>query len=240
VKHVCQHCTKEFANPGGLGAHSPFCKQNPNRVQRVRSPNAGRKKGDTPWNKGLKDDPRCARPDRKGKAYGAGLGQTEATKLRLSEVAKERGLGGYVQGSGRGKKGWYKDHFCDSSWELAYILYCEAHGLTVIRNTEKFPYQWGNKQKNYIPDFVVNDEYVEIKGYVTEEWKAKQLAFPHPLKVLTAKEIEPILAFVVDAYGKDFVKLYDCGELAERSIASVLKTEGPKGSVGSNPTFSSK
>ena len=30
------------------------------------------------------------------------------------------------------------------------------------------------------------------------------------------------------------------GRLAERPIASVLKTEGPKGSVGSNPTSSSK
>jgi predicted Fe-Mo cluster-binding NifX family protein len=130
------------------------------------------------------------------------------SKAKISEYAKLH-HGGYKEGSGRGKKGRYKGQFCDSSWELAYLIYCEAHGKSVVRNTEKFPYQFDGKTKNYMPDFIVDGKYVEIKGYVSPEWEAKQKAFPHDLTILTSKEIEPIIGFVVSLHGKDFVKLYE-------------------------------
>lgn len=63
--------------------------------------------------------------------------------------------------------------------------------------------------KNYIPDFIKEEGYVEIKGYETEQWKAKKDAFPHKLTVLTKEEMAPILAFVIAKYGKDYTKLYD-------------------------------
>jgi Zn finger protein HypA/HybF involved in hydrogenase expression len=48
----CQYCNRELSNAGSLSLHEKHCKDNPNRVQRNRSPNAGPKKGSTPWNKG--------------------------------------------------------------------------------------------------------------------------------------------------------------------------------------------
>ena len=48
----CKHCNRELTNRGGLSLHEKHCKDNPNRVQRERSPNAGVRKGSTPWNKG--------------------------------------------------------------------------------------------------------------------------------------------------------------------------------------------
>jgi len=55
--------------------------------------------------------------------------QTEKTKEKLSKIAKDRGLGGYQKKSGRGKWGWYKGFWCDSSYELAYVIYNLDHNI---------------------------------------------------------------------------------------------------------------
>lgn len=209
--HPCQYCQKEFSNTGGLGAHHPYCKSNPNRIQRQKSPNAHRKKGSTSWSKGLTKDinPSLARPQLVGKRFGASLtGHSEDAKKKLSVVAKTRKLGGYVRGSGRGKKGWYKGFFCDSSWELAYVIFCLENNIEINRNTEKRQYVWQGIVKNYIPDFVVEGVLTEIKGYKTEQWLAKLEANPD-VKVLYEKELTPILDYVKQKYGKDFIKLYE-------------------------------
>jgi hypothetical protein len=52
----CQYCTRVINNKGSLVSHELCCKQNPNRVKRIKSPNAGVKKGCIPWNKGKKFD----------------------------------------------------------------------------------------------------------------------------------------------------------------------------------------
>lgn len=48
----CQYCSREINNAGSLRAHETVCKENPNAVKKVRSPNAGAKKGQVAWNKG--------------------------------------------------------------------------------------------------------------------------------------------------------------------------------------------
>lgn len=125
----------------------------------------------------------------------------------MSLIAKNKNLGGYVKGSGRGKKGWYKNFFCDSSWELAYIIYCLDHNIKIERNVEKRKYEWNGKTKNYIPDFVVNGKLVEVKGFKTPQWIAKQKANPD-IEVLYEPDLKPILNYVIDKYGKDYIKLY--------------------------------
>ena len=50
---TCIYCNREIENKGSLSAHQLTCKSNPNKVKFVRSKNAGRKKGSTPWNKGV-------------------------------------------------------------------------------------------------------------------------------------------------------------------------------------------
>ena len=68
--NVCVYCQKKFSNKGGLGSHQPFCKLNPNRVQRPKLPNAHPKKGSTNWAKGLtkETDSRIkAKPNQIGK-----------------------------------------------------------------------------------------------------------------------------------------------------------------------------
>lgn len=63
------------------------------------------------------------------------------------------------------KKGIYKNISCDSSWELAFLIYCLDHNINIKRNKNKFKYQIDNKSHFYYPDFIINnDTYIEIKG----------------------------------------------------------------------------
>lgn len=202
---ICNFCQRTFSNKGGLGAHSPFCKSNPDRVQRSKSPNACPKKGSIPWNKGKTG---VQTPWNKGKNGYKGFPHTEETKQLLSEIAKQRNFGGYVKGSGRGKKGWYKGFFCDSSWELAYVIYCLENSISIIRNTEKRNYIWEGKEYNYIPDFIVEGRIIEIKGWNTPQWEAKMQYNPDII-VLYKEEMTPILEYVIDKYGKDYISLYE-------------------------------
>lgn len=211
--HICKFCTREFKNAGGLSAHEPYCELNPNRVQKKNSPNAHRTKGSIPWNKGLVGDDRCKHSEEtKEKLKGsAGIAKTPEKEIerrkKISEKAKANN-GGYRMGSGRGKKGWYKGFFCDSSWELAYVIFCLEHNIHIRRNTEKRQYEWNGKTRNYIPDFVVDGGLVEIKGYVTEEWLAKLDANPD-VTVLYGSDLKEVFDYVNEKYGKDFVNMYE-------------------------------
>lgn len=135
---------------------------------------------------------------------------SEETKKRISETCKKHNLsGGYRKGSGRGKKGTYKGYYCDSSWELAYVIYNLDHNISFVRNEQLFPYIFENKKHNYKPDFIEGDTYVEIKGYFTDQVKAKEIAFPFKLKYLDKNTIKPYLDYVEKTYGSDFIRLYE-------------------------------
>lgn len=173
-------------------------------------------KGYKPWNAGLKDDARCKRSEDTKSKIGksvtgrAATPEAEAERIRkITEHAKQKN-GGYRQGSGRGKKGWYKGFFCDSSYELAYIIYCLDHNISIERNTTKLKYSWEGKERNYIPDFIVDGKLVEIKGYKTKQWEAKLEAYPD-IRVLYEKDLKDVFEYVHTKYGKDFINMYECG-----------------------------
>ena len=133
-------------------------------------------------------------------------------RLYCSKECKHKYLsehtGGYREGSGRGKQGWYKGIHCDSSWELAFLVYHLDHNLYIERCKEKRQYVWNNKQHTYYPDFITDDGIIEIKGYSTDQWKSKEEQNPD-VKVLYKNEIKPYLDYVTNTYGTDFIKLYD-------------------------------
>lgn len=51
---ICQFCSRETTNPGANARHEIHCKSNPNYIKAIRSPKAGVKAGNVPWNKGKK------------------------------------------------------------------------------------------------------------------------------------------------------------------------------------------
>jgi len=130
-------------------------------------------------------------------------------KKKLSDIAKKRKIGGYKQGSGRGKHGWYKGYWCDSSWELAWVIYNLEHGIKFERNKCRFEYDWNGENHYYVPDFILEDgTYVEIKGWITEQTKVKLLACPTVL-VLYEKDMMPFIEFAKEKYGKNFINQYE-------------------------------
>lgn len=117
--------------------------------------------------------------------------------------------GGYRPNSGTSKKGWYKGYFCGSSWELAWVIYNLDHNIKFDRNHRGFNYNYENKIKKYYPDFVIGNEYIEIKGYHSKQFDAKVSQFPLKLKILHKAELHPVLEYVKNTYGKNFVSLYE-------------------------------
>ena len=111
---------------------------------------------------------------------------------------------------GRIKKGTYQGMKLDSGWELSCVLYWHDHGIPFERNvTQKFPYVYRKKTYNYIPDFIVDGQWVEVKGKEDQRTVAKFKYFPHPLTILRRAEMKPILDYVIRKYGKNFYDLYE-------------------------------
>lgn len=83
--------------------------------------------------------------------------------------------GGWRNFGGNGKSGTYNGHIYQSSWELAWIVYHLDHGIEFIRPTEYFEYEFEGKIRKYYPDFYLinNNEYVEVKGFWSENTEAK-------------------------------------------------------------------
>ena len=119
-------------------------------------------------------------------------------------------LGGYRKEAGRGKMGWYKGYYCNSSWELAWVIYQLDHGLNFKRNNQGFEYQFENKKYKFYPDFVLsNGEYIEIKGWITKKDEEKINQFKYPLKVIRKNDLKNVFDYVFGKYGDDYTSLYE-------------------------------
>ena len=121
--------------------------------------------------------------------------------------------GGYRQGSGRGKHGWYNGYYLDSNYELAYLIYCLDHNINIVRNTKTFTYTDSlNKQRKYHPDFRVDGLLTEIKGYYTKDLSAKIKSVNEPIKVHFPKDLEHVFEYVENKTKlkiSELFKLYD-------------------------------
>lgn len=207
---ICKFCGRTCDSERSLIQHQLLCKLNPNR----RSHTGGAKRGCKAWNRGLTketSDSVKKYSETISKNYSGennpwyGKHHTEETKLKLAKS------GGYRKGSGRGKRGTYKGYYCDSSWELAFVIYNLEHEIEFTRNRKKFKYLFEGKEHYYMPDFVINGSFVEIKGYWTKQWQAKMDQFPEHEKLIVIDKhgISKYLNYAEDKYGKEFINLYE-------------------------------
>ena len=152
------------------------------------------------------------------KFYGKKSSLKTCSKECLSQLRHNNFLGntngGFREGSVKNfKYGSYKGFYCDSSYELSYLVYCLENSIPIKRNTEGFTYIYKNKEHKYYPDFLINnDTYIEIKNYHTEIVQAKINYFPKNLKykIIYKKDIKFYVDYCIQKYGKDFCeKLYD-------------------------------
>lgn len=233
----CLYCNNEF-KPLGFNNHVRYCLLNPEKIEHGRK---SINKGKTPWNKGLSSDTirekigkekyynmvnKFKNPESKPIGKCKDPNKEKERALKISHTMKNNpNSGGIRKGSGRGKSGWYKGFWCDSSWELAWVIYSIEKGIVFSRNKEKFEYIFNGTKKNYTPDFISDGVYQEIKGRrnfesLDEQNKQKILQFTKPLKVLFENDMKHILDYVISKYGKDYIKLYDM----ENSVSGDKRT----------------
>ena len=212
-KYKCPHCDKNYKKLG-IGSHI-WLKHSVAGDKFISDLNNTFISGDRKiWNKGLKKEENesvlkmsnTLKEKYKNNEIVNGFKDKKHTDASLKKIAES---GGVRHGSGRGKKGWYKGYWCDSSWELAYVIYNLEHDIKFERNVKGFEYEFNNKKYKYYPDFILDDgTYIEIKGYLDEKGKAKISAISNLKLILGKKENEKYLDYTIKNYGEDFIKLY--------------------------------
>lgn len=137
--------------------------------------------------------------------------KSDERRRYLSSRTKGIGLGGYRENAAKGLRGEYKGIHCDSTWELAYLVYQIEHGVDICRNTDWFKYIYENEVHTYYPDFREGDSYIEIKGREYPKWKYKLDQFPKDkkLKVLYKQDLREYMKYVKSKYGTNLTVLYD-------------------------------
>ena len=128
--------------------------------------------------------------------------------INLSKALKAKSGGLRPNAYKKYKSGIYHGIHCDSSYELAFIIYCEEHNIKVERNKKFLTYIFNNQEFKYYPDFIIENKLYEIKGYENEKAKAKHEQHPEVI-YLDKDKMKKYLKYVQEKYGKDFIKLYD-------------------------------
>lgn len=221
----CKYCDKLCKNKNSLAQHEIRCKENPDSISTSTNNFKEYQEKYGSWNKGLNKntdtrvlkyantlkagyDLGCIKPTFLGKHH------TSETKLKLSksrlkyiEEHPEVKIGGYREGCAKAFKwGYYNDFRCDSSWELAFIVYCLDNGVDIKRNTQGFQYTLDNVVHLYYPDFIINNTYYEVKGKYDEVVYAKIKQFPYELVVIDGSNIDTYLVYVTEKYGNNFTE----------------------------------
>lgn len=132
-----------------------------------------------------------------------------STKKFCSQTCGRQTSGGYRERSGRGKSGTYKGIFCNSTYELAWVIYRLDHNLPVKR----FPGYLTDGKIKYYPDFIDDDTIIEIKGYHTskvDEKAALAIEKGYKIKILYKQHLTECFDWVKLKYDvKKIENLYD-------------------------------
>lgn len=151
----CKFCGKECKNKNSLVQHEIRCEENPNRIN-VYVSNFN-DIGLTPWNKGLtkETDERVMQSSityhnniKTGKTIIKGHPHTEEFKLKMRNLAIERGLGGFNMRRGK----YYNNIKLDSSYEVLLAKDLDDNNIQWER-CDKFLYHIDGKAHWYTPDF---------------------------------------------------------------------------------------
>lgn len=252
--YVCKQCSKQFTEKYSKSSSGDFCSllcarrysSNINRDNTNKKlKECGKRYSKLYKEKYYKNPKICpicgniiSYEKRNRKTCSYVCGRTLAVKNSTYE-----NCGGYRKGSGRGKHGWYKGIYCDSTYELAYLIYCLDHNIDIKRCDKTFEYKLNGKKHTYHPDFIIDETIIEIKGYDRNDVKVKELSSKgSKYKLLFEKDLIPYFEYVSKTYNKkyrkkwnNFYELYDnykpkyeytcdnCGKIFTRD--KELKTE---------------
>jgi hypothetical protein len=110
--------------------------------------------------------------EKKGRSFVEMYGQVRAEQLKLNMSNKSSGKNNPMYGkpsptgSGNGWSGHYNDYYFRSLLELSFIINVAERFKLNLKSAEsiRIKYSIDGRDRNYIPDFIVNDKYlIEIK-----------------------------------------------------------------------------
>lgn len=218
----CQFCGTSWKNRNSLCNHERQCKNNPDRQSGIGFEvfNAQRRAGLVKtWNAGQTKETNSiiAEATKKATIKKRQLSRSLETRNKISAGIKlayaEGRLGTRLHRlkHDRNYFGTYKGFECDSSYELAFVIYNLDHGIAFERNYNSFEYFFEGQLHKYFPDFKTKDGYIEIKGRITDKDLAKWRDFPKDLSlsILDSAKIQPFVAYCKQTYGENFIELYD-------------------------------
>ena len=129
------------------------------------------------------------------------------------------------------KKAWkhylYDNITFDSSWELAFYIWAKDHNKKIFREPLRLNYiDINNKKHFYTPDFLYEDVLIEIKGphFLSKDGNLINCRTKQPLKdlqecmennnvkLLLKDDMLPILDYIKNTYGKDYLKSFKLKE----------------------------
>ena len=213
VELHCCYCGKLCKNTNSLHQHEIRCRNNPDKIEVNNTIGV---KGRTPWNKGLtKETSEIIRKQSLERIEyfkthpGTFLGKshTEEAKQKIAQKQLELNHGNNPRRS-HGKAGWYDGIYFMSRYEIAYYIYMRDTGHDIKRCDKSFVYFWDNSEHHYTPDFVVDENIVELKGFEHPADLAKYEAVPN-LIVLYYDDIKHCFKYVKEKYNvKDVIELY--------------------------------
>ena len=239
----CEYCNKQCKNLNSLKNHECRCKSNPNRLENVGNPDNIHKyleklhSGEIEvWNKGLtkETDERLAKCGKKlsyimknkhiqlreqGRVPGTAFTEEKELERRVkisNTMMSNPNAGGLRPKSGRGKKGWYKGYFCDSTYELVYVIYNIDHDIKFRRCGKHYEYFYLGEKHRYYPDFELEDgTLVEIKGFKNGQTFAKlKSVYDVDIILLTEDKLSYAFDYVKSKYEYESLEdLYEDGEL---------------------------
>lgn len=219
---ICKHCGRSFEKNWAKSVVSPFCSCKCSRAYSTAAKRAeinakvsksldgistckgGRVNVLEAYNKNPKHCLICDKvlPYEKRKSNTCSLECQRKLSVQTARTNDSyKNTGGYREGSGRSKSGYWKGDFCGSTYELVYWIYCKEHNIPIERNTKRYPFTFEGKEHTYLPDYIVDGELVEIKGYVTPLVYAKAAAVKEGIKILTIKDLQPMMEYVDSVYG---------------------------------------
>lgn len=118
-------------------------------------------------------------------------------------------LGGARINSGKSISGWYKGIYCNSTYELAFLIYHIENNISIQRCDFYLEYEFQNKIHKYYPDFIVDNKIYEIKGRIDSKALAKQEQYPNII-IIDKEKIQFYIQFVKRKFNiKNIFNLYD-------------------------------
>lgn len=131
-----------------------------------------------------------------------------------------------------------------STWELAWVVYQLEHNKKVEQCKEQFEYIMDNEVHHYIPDFIIDDVYYEIKNWHRPDTDFKVSQFPKDktLVLIEGEENNKYLNYVIEKYGKNFYdilyEIKDYSDLKKDSEYLIKEKERWEAIQNSNIDFS--